>query len=384
MKIHEYQAKEILKGYGIKVPQGIVVDNFENALTASKELGFPLVIKAQAHVGGRGKAGAIKIVRDKQEFEKEFQKISGMDLKGIKVRKILLEKALNIKKQFYLGVTIDRSKQSNTIMASSEGGIEIEEVASVHPEKIIKISLNPANQLNDPEIKNLASLLKLPDSSKKSFEEIVVLFLKAYTEIDAFLAEINPLVLTDENEWIACDAKMIIDDNALYRHESVKALEEEAEDDAVEMEAHRRKIAYVKLPGNIGIIGNGAGLVMTTMDEVKRMGGNPANFLDIGGGAKEKEVQNALEIIEMDKKVEGIFINIFGGITRCDEVAKGIIQAAKNRSRKLPIVLRLSGTRAKEGRALLEKSDLISTETMEEGAKKIVEIVQGKNEHYCR
>ncbi|MDP3788830.1 MAG: ADP-forming succinate--CoA ligase subunit beta [Candidatus Omnitrophota bacterium] len=377
MKLHEYQAKEILKAQGVPVPQGAVADNSAAGLAIAQSLGFPLAIKAQIYVGGRGKAGAIRIASDQEELQKALTEILGMSVKGLRVKKVLIEKALDIKEQFYLSITVDRSKQSNAILVSDAGGIDIEETARLHPEKIMKIILKNPRVLEEEILLKAASFLHLTAALRTSYAEIVRALFAVYVNTDAELAEINPLVLTQDNQFIACDAKIVIDDNALFRHQDLKALKEEAEDNELEKEAHRRNLAYVKLSGNIGIIGNGAGLVMATMDEVEQVGGKPANFLDIGGGAKREVVENALEVLTMDKDVKGIFINIFGGITRCDEVAQGIIQITKERSPDIPIVLRLAGTQCEEGRRLLGKSNLITAESMEEGAKKIVALVNG-------
>jgi succinyl-CoA synthetase beta subunit len=375
MNIYEYQAKEILKPYDILIPQGSVVDNVEAGISVSEKMGFPLAIKAQVHMGGRGKSGGIKIVSNREDFKKQLSAILGMTIKGLKVKRVLIERGVDIKRQFYLAITVDRSKQKNIIMASGEGGIDIEETAKLYPEKIFKATIKKTDKLDEEEINNVISFLKLPESIKTQFQDTIKSLFNAYKNIDAQLLEINPLVVTNENMLIACDAKIIIDDNALFRHKDMNALKEEAEDNELEQEAHRRNLAYVKLQGDIGIIGNGAGLVMATMDEVKQSGGHPANFLDIGGGAKEEVMRNALEVIYMDKDIRGIFINIFGGITRCDEVARGIINVTSRMKRNIPIVLRLAGTKCEEGRALLTKSNLIYAESMEEGAKKITELV---------
>jgi succinyl-CoA synthetase beta subunit len=376
IKLHEYQAKEILKAQGIPVPQGTVVDNFVDGVSSGESLGFPLAIKAQIYAGGRGKAGAIRIVSNREELQKGLTEILGMKVKGLCVKKVLIEKALDIKEQFYLSITVDRARQSNVIMISDAGGIDIEETAKAHPEKIMQEVLKTPQRLEEGVVRKLISFLRLPEDLGAAFAGIVRSFFTVYLKSDAQLAEINPLILTRGNLLIACDAKIIIDDNALFRHQEFKALQEESEDNALEKEAHRRNLAYVKLSGNIGIIGNGAGLVMATMDEVQRMGGRPANFLDIGGGAKREVVQNALEVLTADKEVVGIFINIFGGITRCDEVAQGIIQIIREKPLEVPVVLRLTGTGCEEGKRLLEKSGLISVESMEEGAQKIVALVR--------
>lgn len=375
MKLHEYQAKEILKAHGISVPQGAVADNPQDGINAAQSLGFPLAIKAQVYVGGRGKAGAVRIASSQDELHQGLAEILGMKVKGICVKKVLIEKALDIKEQFYFGITVDRSKQTNVVMVSDAGGVDIEETVKAHPEKVLKAALKNPHILDEETVRELIAFLGLPRSLHASYAKVARSLFAVYLETDAGLAEINPLVLTRGGTLIACDAKIVIDDNALFRHPELKALKEEAEDNELEKEAHRRNLAYVKLEGDIGIIGNGAGLVMATMDEVKRVGGRPANFLDIGGGAKRDVMQNALEVLTLDKEIKGIFINIFGGITRCDEVAQGIIQVTKERPLSVPIVLRLAGTQCQEARKLLEKSNLVSAGGMEEGARKIVDLV---------
>jgi len=375
MKIHEYQAKEILRTHGILTPQGIVVDRIDARLSLAENFGFPLVVKAQIHVGGRGKAGAIRVVSNTRELQIGVAEILAMTVKGLKVKKVLIEKALNIKQQFYLGIIVDRLGQSNALVVSASGGIDIEETAKSAPEKILRILLDNPQKIEEENLAQLASFLKLGSSISSCFIQIVRALFSAYISLDTQLVEINPLVLSNDNQWIACDAKIIIDDNALFRQKELSVLKEEEEDNLLEKEAHLRNLAYVKLNGNIGVIGNGAGLVMATMDEVKRAGGQPADFLDIGGGAKKEVVKNALEIIYMDKDVEGIFINIFGGITRCDEVALGITGILENAPRNIPLVVRLSGTQCEKGREILEHSNLIAVGNMEEGAKKIVSLV---------
>ncbi len=375
MKIHEYQAKEILRTHGIPTPQGVVVERPDTPLSVVEKFGFPLVVKAQVHVGGRGKAGAIRIVSDAQKLKVAVEEILAMTVKGLKVKKVLIEKALDIEQQFYLGVIVDRARQTNTLIVSADGGVDIEETAKLNPERILRILLRDSQKIQKDDLDKLVSFLKLDKSLSVRFLEVVKALFSAYLSSDAQLVEINPLVLTNAGRWIACDAKMIIDDNALFRQKELSALKEEEEDNQLEKEAHKRNLAYVKLPGNIGIIGNGAGLVMATMDEVKQAGGDPANFLDIGGGAKKEVMKNSLEIIYMDKEVKGIFINIFGGITRCDEVALGITSILENAPRNIPMVVRLAGTQCEEGRGILEHSNLIAVGSMEEGAKKIVSLV---------
>lgn len=374
MNIHEYQAKEILKRSGIAIPQADVADSLAKGLPIAEKLGFPLVIKAQVHAGGRGKAGAIRIVKNLKEFESNMAQILQMKVKGLSVNKVLIEKALDIESQFYLGITVNRLRQSNVIMFCLAGGVDIEETASTAPKMIKTLSLANQKQLDEERMVEFISSFNLARTLAQEFFDLLKTLVNIYMNIDAQLLEINPLVLTKNNQLVACDVKIIIDDNALFRQENLKNLKEEAEDNALEIEAHLRNLAYVKLSGPIGIIGNGAGLVMATMDEVKKAGANPANFLDIGGGAKKEVMQNALDIIYQDKEVKGIFINIFGGITRCDEVAKGILEAVAQIERDIPVVLRLAGTQCEQARELLKNTKLISVETMQEGAKKIVEL----------
>jgi succinyl-CoA synthetase beta subunit len=335
------------------------------------------VIKGQVHVGGRGKSGAIKVAQNEDELKTEADCILGMDVKGLTVEKVLIEQAIDIAKEYYLGIILDRTLRDNVIMISAMGGVDIEEVAESQPEAILKLAMGQKQSITDAQVKDIVDFLQLDAGIVEAFRDMLHKLIKTYFVNDAQLAEINPLVLTGDNQWIACDGKILIDDNALFRQKSLKELEDEAEDNELEREAHKQGIAYVKLDGNVGIIGNGAGLVMTTMDEVNRAGGAPANFLDIGGGAKKEMMEKCLKVLYSDKQVEGIFINIFGGITRCDEVANGLVEVIQNAPRQLPIVLRLSGTRAEEGRAIVEgHENLISAETMSDGAQKIVEAMQ--------
>lgn len=374
MKIHEHQAKDLLKAQGVPVPNGAVAYTLDEAVAVGQKLGYPCVIKAQVHVGGRGKAGAIKVAKNAEEFKAEADRILHMTVKDLKVEKVLIEQGINIAKEYYLGIILDRTLRDNVIMVSAMGGVDIEDVAEKQPDQILKMPLGYKQTISDDEVAQMVRFLNLDASLAAGFKDMLQKLLKAYFENDAQLAEINPLVLTGENTWIACDGKVLIDDNALFRQDALQEFKEESDDHPLEKEAQKQGIAYVKLDGNVGIIGNGAGLVMTTMDEVNRAGGKPANFLDIGGGAKKEMMEKCLKILYSDPQVEGIFINIFGGITRCDEVANGLIEVIKDAPRKLPLVLRLSGTRAAEGRAIVEgRQDLISAETMSEGAQKIVE-----------
>ncbi|MEN6521059.1 MAG: ADP-forming succinate--CoA ligase subunit beta [Armatimonadota bacterium] len=376
MKIHEYQAKQLLAGYGVPVPVGRVCNNAEDAAGFAKEIGAPVVVKAQVHVGGRGKAGGIKVAKDPSEAESIANAMLGSELKGLTIEKVLVEKAINIDQEYYLGITIDRNMQKNVVMVSAAGGVDIEEVAATTPEKITKMHIDPSRGLMDFQIRKLIFDAGLPRSIVAQATKFLRALYTAYIDTDASLAEINPLVLTKEGEVIAADAKINIDDNALFRHPEFNEYKEESEEDPIEAEAHRRGIQYVRLDGHIGIIGNGAGLVMATLDEVKRAGGNAANFLDIGGGAQAELVRSALEVVLLDPKVKGVFFNVFGGITRCDEVAKGILEATSTMEIKVPIVARLTGTMAEAGQKLLEGSKLIPAATMQEAAEKIVALAK--------
>ncbi|RYG66728.1 ADP-forming succinate--CoA ligase subunit beta [bacterium] len=377
MKIHEYQGKEIFAKYGVPVPQGRVATTPDEAAAVAAEIGKTVVVKAQVHAGGRGKAGGIKVAKTPEEAKAAAEQIIGMEIKGLKVEKVLVEEAADIKEEYYLGITTDRAARRNIVMVSKEGGIEIEIVAEENPAAIARLHLDPAIGLQDFQIRQLGFEANLPPLALKGMGAFLKALYKVYLDYDCSLAEINPLVLTGEGKLIAADSKIVLDDNALFRHPELAQYREEQEDDEIEAEAHRRGLTYVRLDGDIGIIGNGAGLVMTTLDVVKREGGSPANFLDIGGGAKAELVTKAIDTVLLDKNVKGIFFNIFGGITRGDEVAKGMLEAIATMDIKVPIVVRLTGTRAAEGLALLEGSSLIGAATMQEGAQKIVALVNG-------
>jgi len=377
MKIYEYQAKEILAEFGLPVPEGKVAKSANTAQKVAQKLGKRVVVKAQVHAGGRGKAGGIKLADTPEQALEVANQIIGMKIKDLKVKRLLVEEAINISKEYYLSFTLDRKAKKTVLIASSEGGVEIEEVAETHPDKIIKIHIDPFLGLQGFQLRNLCQALHLEGDIAKQFSEVVKKLYRVYTECDCTLAEINPLVLTGEAQWLAADAKMDLDENALFRHPEFIPLREASETDPIEVEAHKRHIPYVHLDGNVGILGNGAGLVMTTLDMVSREGGKPSNFLDVGGGSNWETVKSSLEVVLMDKKVKGLFINIFGGISRCDEVAKGILEADKHMNLKIPVVIRLSGTNEEEGRALLAGSRFASAESMEEGAKKIVELIHG-------
>jgi succinyl-CoA synthetase beta subunit len=377
MKIHEYQGKEIFAKYGVPIPQGRVAFTPDEAATIAAEIGKTVVVKAQVHVGGRGKAGGIKLAKTPDEAREVASQIIGMDIKGLTVEKVLVEEAADIKEEYYLGITTDRAARRNIVMVSAEGGVEIEVVAERSPEAIARLHLDPAMGLQDFQIRQLGFDSNLPPAALKGIGPFLKALYKVYLDYDCSLAEINPLVLTGDGKLIAADSKIDLDDNALFRHPELAQYQEEQEDDPIEAEAHKRGLTYVRLEGDIGIIGNGAGLVMTTLDVVKREGGAPANFLDIGGGAKAELVTKAIDTVLLDPNVKGIFFNIFGGITRGDEVAKGMLQAIATMDIKVPIVVRLTGTRAEEGLALLEGSALTPASTMQEGAQKIVALVKG-------
>jgi succinyl-CoA synthetase beta subunit len=375
MKLLEYQGKEIFAKYGVPVPAGRVAFTPDEAATIAAEIGKTVVVKAQVHAGGRGKAGGIKLAKTPDEAREMASQIIGMEIKGLKVERVLVEEAADIKEEYYLGITTDRAARRNIVMVSKEGGIEIEIVAEENPGAIAKLHLDPAIGLQDFQIRQLGFEANLPPTALKGMGAFLKALYKVYLDYDCSLAEINPLVLNGEGKLIAADSKIVLDDNALFRHPELAAFQEEQEDDPIEAEAHKRGLTYVRLDGDIGIIGNGAGLVMTTLDVVKREGGSPANFLDIGGGAKAEVVTKAIDTVLLDKNVKGIFFNIFGGITRGDEVAKGMLEAIATMDIKVPIVVRLTGTRAAEGLALLEGSSLVGAATMQEGAQKIVALV---------
>lgn len=362
--------------YGVPIPAGQVCTTAEEVEQFARSLARPVVVKAQVHVGGRGKAGGIKLAKDASEANGIAKNMLGSKLKGLTVEKVLVEEAVDIREEYYLGITIDRAAKQNVIMVSSVGGVDIEEVAEQTPEKIAKLHVDPTMTLQDFQIRQVCYAAALDKAAMPGAFKFLSALYNAYIAIDASLAEINPLVVTGDGSVIAADAKINIDDNALFRHPELAEWKEESEEDEIEAEAHRRNIQYVRLDGEVGVIGNGAGLVMTTLDEVGRAGGKAANFLDIGGGAKAELVRNALEIVLIDTRVRGVLFNVFGGITRCDEVAKGIIEATSAMDIRVPIVIRLSGTMEAEGKAVLERTALIPAGTMQEAAARIVELTR--------
>jgi succinyl-CoA synthetase beta subunit len=377
MVIHEYQAKALFRDADIPLPQGEVADTPEQAAAAAKKIGKPVAVKAQVHVGGRGKAGGIKLAQNADEASKHAKAILGMNLKGLTVRKVLVEEAIDIDRELYLGIVLDRGNNCHTLMFSPMGGVDIEEVADKHPDQIYMYPIHPHLGLQDFQVKDL--VFRVPDLSKGARAELGEFVRKlwhVYRHYDATLAEINPLVLLKNGSMVAADAKFNVDDNALFRQPKLSAMQEVAEEDPIEREAKQKGLAYVRLEGDVGIIGNGAGLVMCTLDMVSREGGKPANFLDIGGGGNAELTRKCLETVLSDPNVKGVLFNIFGGITRGDEVAKGILETSKRMDIKVPMVIRLSGTRAEEGRALLVGTALTPAETMIEGAQKIVELIK--------
>ncbi|KAA1269500.1 ADP-forming succinate--CoA ligase subunit beta [Leptospira interrogans] len=389
MKIHEYQAKEILRRHKANVPFGVVIDKKENASKAHDEVtsktgGSVVVVKAQIHAGGRGKGGGVKVTKTKEDAIAAVDKILGMQLitpqtgpEGKKVLKVYLEQGIDIAKEYYLSILLDRSIRKTIIMASTEGGMEIEEVAETHPEKILKIAIDPGIGLQINQARQLAFELGLPAESHKSFQSLLTAIYEAYIKEDASLLEINPLILTKQNEIIAGDCKIDLDENALYRHADNAAFRDITEEDPLEVQASEFNLNYVKLDGNIGCMVNGAGLAMATMDIVKLAGAEPANFLDVGGGANKTTVTNGFKIILGDPNVKGIFVNIFGGIVRCDMVAEGIIEAAKAVDLKVPLVVRLQGTNSELGREVLNKSGLKITgvDDLREAASTIAKLI---------
>lgn len=383
MKMQEYQAKELLAKYGVPVPKGQVADTPEQVAEAAEALGGFAVVKAQVLAGGRGKAGGVKVTKTAEDAKTFAASILGKELyfeqakSNLQIDRVLVEEALPIAKEYYIGITTDRGSQRNVFIVSSQGGMDIEEVAHSHPDAIGRLAVDPFLGVRDFDIRRVAQQGGIPSSEIKDLAPFLKKLYQAYVDSDATLAEINPLVVTSDGKFIAGDAKISIDDSALYRHPELAVFAETSEEtDAYEKEAHRRGINnYVHLDGNIGIIGNGAGLVMGTMDEVKRAGGSPADFLDIGGGAKAELVKNSLELVLSDPNVKGVIFNIFGGITRGDEVARGIIAGTESINVTVPIVVRLAGTNAREGMEILKGTDLIPAETMQEAAQKIVSLV---------
>ena len=375
MNIHEYQAAELLAGYGIPVNAGTMVTDADAAANAVAALAGPggrVALKAQVHTGGRGKAGGIKLAGSEDEARAAAEQILGMDIRGHIVRRLLVVPAVNIAREYYLGIILDRSARGITIMASAEGGVDIEEVAASTPEKIFRITANRQMGLADWQARQVAFELGIEPPLVNGFVSIVRSLYTAFVESDCTLAEINPLILTGEDRWLALDSKVTIDDNALPRHPAFEALRDMDEENAIELQAKENGISFVKLDGDIGCVVNGAGLAMATMDAVKLYGGEPANFLDVGGGASAEQVTLALELILNDSAVKAIFFNIFGGITRCDVVARGILAALESIDVRVPMVIRLVGTNQAEGRQILADAGITALDTMAEAAQAAV------------
>ena len=377
MKLHEYQSKLIFSRYGIPIPKGRVAATANEARHIAEELGGRVVIKSQVLVGGRGKAGGIKVAKDPAEAEQFATQILSMEIKGLPVRKVLVDEAAAIEQEIYLGITNDRAAKKPVIMASAAVGVEIEEIARTNPEKIIKLHIDPLLGIKDYQTRDVAAGIDLPREYWKPFGEILKGLWQVYNDQDATLAEINPLVIGKDKRLIALDGKMLIDDNALFRHPELSEMRDTDEDAPSEVEARKYGLTFIKLNGNIGCMVNGAGLAMASMDILKFFGGDPANFLDIGGGAGADKVAAAMRIILADPNVKAILFNIFGGITRCDEVAKGILTAMSEVKPKVPMVVRLVGTKAEEGRAMLANANMITAETLADAAQKAVAAAKG-------
>lgn len=382
MKIHEYQGKELLRQFGVPVPRGIPCFSVEEALKAAETLGGPVwVVKAQIHAGGRGKGGGVKVAKSLDEVKEKAGQIMGMQLvthqtgaDGQKVRRLLIEEGADIKKEYYVAMVTDRVTQKVVAMASSEGGMDIEEVAAHTPEKIHKIAVDPQLGLSDAQAEELAKKIGIPEGSVAQAREAFKGLYKCFWETDASLAEINPLIHTGEGKIIALDAKFNFDANALYRHPDIVAMRDLDEEDPAEIEASKFDLAYIQLDGNIGCLVNGAGLAMATMDTIKLFGGEPANFLDVGGGATTEKVTEAFKIMLRNPNLKAILVNIFGGIMRCDVIAEGVITASKAVGLKVPLVVRMKGTNEDLGKKMLAESGLpiISADTMAEAAQRVV------------
>jgi succinyl-CoA synthetase beta subunit len=390
MKIHEYQAKDILAKHGVAVPRGEVANTLDEALEVARRLftngAKGVVVKAQIHAGGRGKGGGVKVAKNFTEAEEYSKKILGMRLithqtgpQGQKVQRLLIEETAPIDRELYLGIVLDRAKAQLVFMASQAGGMEIEEVAAQDPEAIYKEYIDPAVGFQPYQARNLAFKLGLKPTQINEAVKFMTGLYKVYLETDASLLEINPFITTKDDRLLALDCKINFDDNAMYRHKELKDLRDVAEEDPLEVEASKYALNYIKLDGNIACMVNGAGLAMATMDIIQYAGGSPANFLDVGGGANQQQIENAFQILLSDKNVQAVFINIFGGILRVDTLAQGVVAAAKNLNVKVPVVLRLEGTNVEEGRKILKDSGLtfLVGDTMQDAAKKAVEAAKG-------
>jgi len=383
MNIHEYQAKEILRQFGVAIPNGVVILNLEDLRKKIKNLNSKtLVLKAQIHAGGRGKAGGIKLTKNINDLTKEAQEMFGKVLvthqtgaTGREVKKLYIEETCDIKKEFYLSCLVDRSSSKIAFISSAEGGVDIEQVAKKNPQKIVTVKINLSKSVSEEDVKKIIKPFSLSNKSKKQAHNLINSIYKVLIEKDASLIEINPLVLNKNEDLLCLDAKINFDDNALYRHPDIASLKDFNEEDLIETEASKHNLAYIKLKGKIGCMVNGAGLAMATMDIIKLYGSEPANFLDVGGGASKEKVSAAFKIILSDGNVKGILINIFGGIMRCDVLAQGVVEAAKETNLSVPLVVRLAGTNVELGKEILKKSNIkiISANNLSDAAKKIVD-----------
>ena len=388
MKIHEYQAKEILRKYGVATPRGIPCFSVNEAVAATRELGGKVwVVKAQIHAGGRGKGGGVKVAKSIDEVRARAREILGMQLithqtgpQGQKVRRLLIEEGADIRKELYVGMVVDRGTQKVVLMASSEGGMDIEEVAAKTPEKIRRVSIDPVQGLTDADADEIALGIGIPQSALAQGRTVFKGLYKCFDATDASLAEINPLILTGDNRVVALDAKLNFDDNALFRHPELQAMRDLDEEDPLEIEASKYDLNYISLDGEIACMVNGAGLAMATMDTIKLYGGQPANFLDVGGGATAEKVTAAFKIMLSNRKVKAILVNIFGGIMKCDTIANGVVGAAHEVKLSLPLVVRMKGTNEDLGKKILRDSGLpiISADNMGEAAEKVVAAVRGR------
>ena len=388
MNIHEYQAKDLFRQYGVKTLDGVVASNPDEAANACKDLGGKLwVVKAQVHAGGRGKGGGIVLCRSADEVYEAASNLIGKNLitpqttsEGVEVRKVYVEEGCNISRELYLGIVLDREKELPVIMASTEGGIEIEEVAHKTPEKILKVHVDPITGLGDWQARKIAFGLGLEGSQIKNCIKFMKQLYQLFVDLDCSIVEINPLVVSSDNEIIALDAKINFDSSGLFRHKEIEELRDTNEEEPLETRANAVGLNYIKLDGEIGCMVNGAGLAMATMDIIKLHGGEPANFLDVGGGADSKQVAEGFKVILSDPEVKAIFVNIFGGIMRCDFIAEGIIEAAKEIDMKVPLIVRLAGTNVELGKKMLSQSglDLIAADDMDDGARKAIVAIGGK------
>jgi len=380
MKLHEYQSKQLFAEHGIPIPHGQMTMNASEAKSIAEELGGRVVVKSQVLVGGRGKAGGIRVVNTPDKAEEAATQILGMKIKDLPVRKILIDEAVDIKTEIYLGITNDRTRRCPVMIASAEGGVEIEEVAKTNPDKIVRVWIDPLLGLRDYQARYLAACTEMPREHWREFMSITKGLFQTFIQTDATLAEINPLVITGDKGLMALDGKIVLDDNGLFRHPELAEMRDLDEEAAEEREARKYGLSYVKLGGEIGCMVNGAGLAMATMDVIHLYGGSPANFLDIGGGASAEKVAAAIQIIIRDPNVKAVLFNIFGGITRGDEVARGILAALEKTPTKLPMVVRLVGTNAEEGRHLLAKADMETAVSLADAAQKAIAAAEAVEE----